>query len=398
MIPRHLTETIRRAATQYPVVSLTGPRQSGKTTLVRSVFPDYAYVSLESPDHRAFALEDPRGFLRQFSGKAILDEVQRAPDLFSYIQEIVDATNCPGQFVLTGSHNFLLMERVGQTLAGRCSVLHLLPLTRAELTGRAPMTISEAGFSAPPAIGAADDWCEVVFQGGYPRIHDRGLDCREWLRNYCETYLERDVRDVLKVGDLEAFSRFLRLCAGRSGQLLSWTGLGADAGIAHATARRWLSILEASFLVARLRPFHKKFNKRLVKSPKLYFLDSGLLCFLLRIRSPEELRFHGARGAIFESWVVSELLKNYYNRGESPDVYFWRDSNGREVDLVLDLGGRCIAVEIKSGETVVDDFFKSLRYWRHLPGQADSPAAVVYGGNTSFVRDGADVRSWRQWG
>ena len=397
MIPRHLTSTIRQAATQYPVVSLTGPRQSGKTTLVRAEFPDHAYVSLESPDHRAFAVEDPRGFLQQFSENVILDEVQRTPDLFSYIQGIVDEQNRPGQFVLTGSHNFLVLRGIRQTLAGRCSVLHLLPFARTELTGRQPMTISAIG-QPPSAADATDDWCEVLFKGSYPRIHDRGLDCQDWLRNYCETYLERDVRDMVNVGDMETFSRFLRLCAGRCGQLLNLAGLAADTGVSHSTARRWLSILEASFLVALLRPHHENFNKRLVKSPKLYFLDTGLLCYLLRIRSPDDLRFHGARGAVFEAWTVSELLKNYYNRGVEPDAYFWRDSAGHEVDLVIDCGNRRIAVEIKSGETVADDFFKTLRYWQRLPEQSDAPLALVYGGRASFMRSGVAVYAWDQWG
>lgn len=398
MIPRHLEKTLLHAATQYPVVSVTGPRQSGKTTLVRSAFPDYGYVSLESPDHRAFALEDPRGFLAQFSGNAILDEVQRAPDLFSYIQGVVDEENRPGRFVLTGSHNFLLLQRISQSLAGRCSILHLLPLARTELTARRPMEIADIGQAVPSVPSGRDDCWEVLFKGFYPRIHDRKLDPQDWLRNYCETYLERDVRDMVHVGDTEPFARFLRLCAGRSGQLLNMAALAADAGISNSTARRWLSILEASFLVTLLRPHHKNFNKRLVKSPKLYLLDTGLLCYLLRIRSPDDLRFHGSRGAVFETWVVSELLKNYYNRGREPDAYFWRDSKGRELDLVIDQGDRLAAVEIKSGETFSDDFLKTLRFWRSLPSQADAPTAVVYGGDASMVRGGMVVYSWSDWG
>jgi uncharacterized protein len=398
MIHRNLTDTLIAAAAKYPVVSLTGPRQSGKTTLVRAAFPNHAYVSLESPDHRVFALEDPRGFLGQFSGSAILDEVQRAPDLFSYIQGIVDEENRPGRFVLTGSHNFLLLDRISQTLAGRCSVLHLLPLARTELSGRPPMKISDIGQKPAPSGPGKDDWCDVLFKGFYPRIHDQGLDCQDWLRNYCETYLERDVRGMLNVGDIEAFSLFLRLCAGRSGQLTNLAALAADSGVSHATARRWLSILDASFLVVLLRPHHENFNKRLVKSPKLYFLDTGLLCYLLRIRSPDDLRIHAARGAVFETWVVSELLKNYYNRGAEPDAYFWRDSAGHEVDLVLEDGSRLIAVEIKSGETIAEDFFKSIRYWRKLPGQAECPAALVYGGESSMFRNNVAVYCWDHWG
>lgn len=398
VIPRHLTPVIQHAATQYPVVTLTGPRQSGKTTLARAAFPEHAYVSLESHDHRAFAIEDPRGFLAQFSGGVILDEVQRTPDLFSYIQGIVDEENRPGRFLLTGSHNFLLLQGIRQTLAGRCSVLHLLPFARTELTGRQPMAIADIGKLSATTTDATDDWCDVFFKGSYPRIHDRGLDCQDWLRNYCETYIERDVRDMLNVGDMETFSRFLRLCAGRCGQLLNLSALASDAGISHGSARRWLSILEASFLVVLLRPHYENFSKRMVKSPKLYFLDTGLLCYLLRIRSPDDLRFHGARGAVFETWVVSELLKNYYNRGAEPDAYFWRDSAGHEVDLMIDCGSRRIAVEIKSGETFAEDFLKPIRYWHKLPGLADAPAAIVYGGKSSFVRNGVTVHSWNQWG
>ena len=402
MIARHLTSKLLDSALKYPVLSLTGPRQSGKTTLVRTVFADYDYVSLESPDHRAFALEDPRGFLGQFAGKVILDEVQRTPELFSYIQTLVDNEDRPGRFVLTGSHNFLLMEKISQTLAGRSAILHLLPFSRSELVGRPPMAIDRIGTiakaDASDADGATGKVFDLLHRGFYPRIHDKHLDSREWLSNYCQTYLERDVREIVEVGDLNAFSRFLRLCAGRSGQLLNMASLAADAGISHSTARRWLSILEASFIVYLLRPHHANFNKRLVKSPKLYFYDTGLLCFLLRIRSAEELLIHSARGAVFETWAISEILKNYYHCGKEPEVYFWRDSSGQEIDLLIECGQLLLPVEIKSGETVADDFFLTLDLWRRLPGQDKTPAALVYAGEGTYLRNNVAVYSWRDWG
>lgn len=398
MIKRHLTAVLRLSAERYPVVSLTGPRQSGKTTLVRAAFREHAYASLEDPDQRAFALEDPRGFLGQFDGPVILDEIQRAPDLFSYIQTMVDAADQPGRFVITGSQNFLLLERISQTLAGRCAVMQLLPFSRAELEGRGLASLDAVGTSIPRRPIKDDaDLFQMLFTGGYPPIHDRQLDPRDWLANYTRTYLERDVRDLLNVGDWEAFSRFVRLCAGRCGNLLNVSGLANDAGISHATARRWLSILEASYLVILLRPHHRNFNKRLIKSPKLYFLDTGLLCYLLRIRDADDLRLHASRGAVFETWVITEALKNCRNRGVEPDLYFWRDSTGREIDLIIDRGRTLVPVEIKSGQTVSSDFFRELEFWRGLPGQADCPAALVYGGNTSHRRRGVTVLSWQHW-
>jgi uncharacterized protein len=406
MIPRHLTPKLLESVQKYPVVSLTGPRQSGKTTLVRTVLKDYAYRSLESPDHRAFALEDPRGFLGQFAGNVILDEVQRAPDLFSYIQTLVDAEDHPGRFILTGSHNFLLMEKISQSLAGRTAVLHLLPFSEAELLGRPPMPIEKIGQISQPAAGASGDAVEekppnvfeMLLRGFYPRIHDKNLDSQEWLGNYCQTYLERDVREIVEVGNLETFSRFLRLCAGRSGQLLNVASLASDAGISHPTARRWLSILEASFIVYLLRPHHVNFSKRLVKSPKLYFFDSGLLCYLLHIRSAEELRIHSARGAVFETWAITEILKNYYHRGQQPEVNFWRNSLGEEIDLIVGCGPSSVPVEIKSGETVADDFFRTLDFWRKQPGQENAATALVYAGQDTYLRNNTAVYSWRDWG
>jgi uncharacterized protein len=396
MIPRTLTETLLQRASQYPVVTLTGPRQSGKTTLVRSAFPGHSYASLEDPELRSYATTDPRGFLRQFPGPVILDEAQRVPDLFSYIQVLVDEEDVPGRFILSGSQNFLLLRSISQSLAGRTAVLHLLPFSLSELHQRAPFPLERLGRELPePGRSADSGLLDTLFRGSYPRIHDRGLEPDVWLADYVRTYVERDVREIVNVTDLESFDRFLRLCAGRNAQLLNLSSLATDCGITHATARRWLSILEASFLVVLLRPHHRNFGKRLIKAPKLFFLDTGLLCYLLRIRSPEDLRFHASRGPIFESFVVAELTKASLHRGREPDLYFWRDSAGHEIDVVIDQGATLVPVEIKSGETVTSDFFAGLTYFRNLAGDAHAPAALLYAGDRSFEQHGVKVYSWQ---
>lgn len=395
MIRRALAPVLRKAATRYPVVTVTGPRQSGKTTLVRAVFPRHAYVSLEAPDERAFALEDPRGFLAQFNRPVVLDEVQRTPELFSYIQTIVDERDRPGQFILTGSQNFLLLERVAQSLAGRCAVLHLLPFSQAELDGRRSSPPARLVGPAPRRLARPPaDWTAALHAGFYPRIHDKRLPPQDWLGNYVQTYVERDVRQLLAVGDLETFHRFVRLCAGRSGQILNLSGLGADCGISHMTAHRWLSVLEASFVVTLLRPYHRNFGKRLIKNPKLHFLDSGLLCFLLQIRAPADLAGHASRGAVFESYVVSELVKNFANRGEPPRLFFWRDSQGHEIDLLVELDNGLLPIEIKSGQTVAEDAFANLHFWRGLAGATAKGAVLVYGGTRAYRRSGVNVVPW----
>ena len=396
MIKRTLAAALRKAARQFPIVTVTGPRQSGKTTLVREVFKHYQYASLEIPDQRHFALEDPRGFLNQFDGPVILDEVQRAPDLFSYIQVLVDEhTDWLGRFILTGSQNFLLLHSISQSLAGRCAVLHLLPFSLAELQGRKPIPIEKLGRSTPGKLQPpTKSLLETLFTGFYPRIHDRNLPPRDWLAGYYQTCLERDVRNVLNVGDIETFGRFIRLCAGRCGQLLNLSELASDCGISHTTARRWISVLEANFIVTLLRPHYQNFGKRLIKSPKLYFLDTGLLCYLLQIRSPEELFHRAERGAVFESFVVSEIYKNFVHRGEQPTVYFWRDTAGHEIDVLIDLGRTLIPVETKSAATIAPDFFDNLFYWRKVAGDKTAPAALIYGGDLPLKRSGVVVYPW----
>ena len=395
MIARHLRSALRAAARDAPVVTLTGPRQSGKTTLARTAFPRHDYASLEDPDLRTFALEDPRGFLDQYRHGVVIDEAQRAPDLFSYVQTLVDRDDRPGRFVLSGSQNFLLLRSISQTLAGRCAILHLLPFSFTELASLPAVDVSGLGRRIPRRRRVPEaDLPDTLFRGFYPRIHDKKLDARRWLRDYHQTYVERDVRELVNVGDLEAFRLFVRLCAGRNGQLLNLSGLASDAGVTHTTARRWLSILEASFLVVRLRPHHRNFNKRLVKSPKLYFLDTGLLCYLLGIGSPAELRLHAARGNVFESFVLSELLKARLHRGDEAALYFWRDAAGHEIDFVIADGEKLTPVEVKSGQTVAGDFFAGLRFWRTLAGDPAAPAALVYGGDRSFRREGFTVYRW----
>ena len=395
MIQRILSHKLKKAATQYPVVTLTGPRQSGKTTLVKILFPDYTYVSLENPDTRMFALDDPNGFLRQFSRGVILDEVQRAPDLFSYLQAIVDKDNQAGKFILTGSQNFLLIDRISQTLAGRTAVFHLLPFSQRELHGG--VAYHPDNFpDISSGEGVRTELWPALLTGFYPRIHDKGLEPREWLANYYQTYIERDVRSVINVGDLETFGRFIRFCAGRSGQLLNYSALAADCGISNMTVKRWISVLQASFIIALVRPHYGNFNKRLIKSPKLYFLDTGLLSFLLGIKSAEELRFNALRGAVFESFVFSELYKAFQNYGEIPEIWFWHDVKRHEVDFLLDRGSKTIPIEVKSGETLTPDSFKGLNYYRGLAGDMSDRPVLIYGGDDTYLRKGVQVLSWRK--
>ena len=396
MIPRHLAATLTRANAEYPVVTLTGPRQSGKTTLLRSTFPHHRYVSLEAPDVRRFADEDPRGFLAQFAGPVILDEAQHVPEIFSYIQVLADERGTAGQFILSGSHNFLLMRQITQSLAGRAHIARLLPFSIAELRGLAAREPGRLPAHAPTDPALEGEWPRLAVGGFYPPVHDRGLRPFEWSSLYFQTYLQRDVRLLTQVGDLEAFRRFVLLCAGRVGQLLNLSSLGNDCGVSHQTARRWLAVLEASFVVFRLPPHHQRFNKRLTKSPKLYFVDTGLLCYLLGIRNAEELAIHALRGAVFENLVIADLLKRCFHAGIEPRLAFWRDHRGNEIDLVVCAAAGPIPVEIKSGATVAADFFKGLRYWRAI---APDPCrgALVYGGDESHLRDDTVVLSWRHW-
>jgi predicted AAA+ superfamily ATPase len=381
MIPRALGEKIVSLAGMFPIVSLTGPRQSGKTTLARATFPDYAYVNLENLDDRLAAEEDPLRFLRPHSGTGlIVDEVQKVPSLFSYLQGIVDESGEMGKYILTGSQNFLLLEKITQSLAGRVAVCNLLPLGLSEL------------IDADLLDG---DLNRVMFTGGYPVLFDRQIPAPDYFPSYIQTYIERDVRGISNIGNLSTFQRFVKLCAGRAGQLLNLSSFGTELGINYKTVRSWISILEASYLVFLLQPYHNNFNKRIVKQPKLYFFDSGLLCALLDIQSPEQLDSHYLRGNIFESFIVAEHIKSRLHAGRRPNAFFWRNSTGHEVDLILEADAQLFAVEIKSGETLNEDFFKGLRYFKRLSSAPDEHFYLVYGGDRNLSRKYGQVVGWK---
>lgn len=377
MISRDLITKLGRMAQKFPVVTLTGPRQSGKTMLLRHVFQDYRYVSLEDLDMREFAQNDPRGFLSTYGNRVIIDEAQRVPSLFSYIQGIVDHENREGMFILAGSHNFLLMEQVNQSLAGRTAVLKLLPLSHHELKkdGLPTMRVEEE-----------------IFKGGYPRIFDKGIDPSDFYPHYMETYLERDVRLLKNIGDLSKFILFVKMCAGRVGQLLNLSSLANDCSISVPTATSWLSVLEASFICYRLQPNYKNYSKRLVKTPKLYFYDTGLVCSLLGIRSAEQLTTHYLYGGLFENLVVNEFVKLYYNQGIEPDLTFWRDSTGNEIDLIDHREGEDYAYEIKSSQTLKLSFFKGLNRWASLSGS--KYCSVIYAGGQNLTTSDGALQSW----
>jgi hypothetical protein len=379
MITRDIEATLRSLLRGFPIVTITGPRQSGKTTLARTVFADKPYLSLEDPDVRRMALDDPRAFLGRLPEGAVLDEAQRAPELLSYLQTHVDTDGRMGLFLLTGSQQFGLLSGVTQSLAGRTAFIELLPFATQELdiAGMRPSTLDA-----------------MLFTGGYPPLYDRDLSPHAWFPAYVTAYVERDVRQLIKVQDLEIFQRFVRLCAGRSGQILNLLSLASDCGISHNTAKAWISVLEASYLLFQLRPHHANFNKRLIKSPKLYFYDTGLLCWLLGIQVPEQLATHPLRGAIFETFVVSELVKSRLNRGERPVFHFWRDSNGNEVDVVADVGIKLMPIEIKAGQTVNREFFTGLERWMALAGDQATAPALIYGGTEMYARQGINVFGW----
>jgi hypothetical protein len=371
-VTRTIESVLLEASRNYPVVTMTGPRQSGKTTLCRKLFSSKPYANLESPDVRQFAVDDPRGFLAQFPDGAVLDEIQRAPDIISYIQPMVDEDQREGRFILTGSQQFEVSNTVNQSLAGRSAVVKLLPFMIEEI---------QSAFTLPNVDG-------LLYKGFYPRLWDKGLNPTRALGDYFETYIERDLRQLVNIQDLHLFQRFIQLCAGRLGQLMNLNSLANETGISHTTARNWLSLLEASYIVFLLQPYHRNISKRLIKSPKLYFFDVGLAAFLLGIENEMQMSRDPLRGNLFENLVVAEALKYRYNQGKRSNLFFYRDSKGNEVDLLLVNGPDVLPIEIKAGMTITRDYFKGLNHFSKIVPKEHVPkgSGLVYGGDEKQMR------------
>lgn len=380
MIERNIKDKLTFLTSKFPVVTLTGIRQCGKSTLLRNCFTDYKYVSLEDIDIRRIAQTDPRGFLDSFGTRIIIDEAQYAPDLFSYIQTKVDEVNNAGMYILAGSHNFLLMENISQSLAGRAAILRMAPFSVSEL--------AQADL-LPETI---DKW---LFTGGFPRIYDKEIPPTDYFPSYIQTYIERDIRTLRNVGNLSLFIKFLKLCAARIGQLLNMHSLANECGVSVATAHAWLSILETSYVVFLLRPYYKNFNKRLVKTPKLYFYDTGLAASLLGLTDSSQMTLHYLRGELFENMVIAEKMKGCYAQGKEPQMYFWRDSNQNEVDLLTEDGMQLNAFEIKSSATMNADFFKGLKRFADISGLMSENLNVVYGGDMNITTQQGNYISWK---
>ncbi len=380
MINRIASQKLLELSHYFRAVAVIGPRQSGKTTLVKACFPEKPYVSLENPDHRNFALSDPRNFLKKYKDGAILDEVQRTPEILSYLQQILDEDQRKGLFILTGSNNFLLQEKITQSLAGRAAYLDLLPLSVRELE------------EIPEAL---KDINTLMFKGAYPPIQSEGLSPQSWFNSYIRTYVERDVRQIKAVENLLLFEKLLALCAGRAGQQVNFSNLAIETGLDHKTIHSWIGVLQASYIIHLLPPYFQNFNKRIVKAPKLYFYDTGLVCHLLRISDPDMLFQHPMRGAIFENFILIEMLKNRFNQGMRSNLYYWKDQSGNEIDIVVDEGLTLKSIEVKSGATISQDYFKNLLFWQKLTGREGG--LVIYSGDESQERAGdIQVKSWRE--
>jgi len=382
MIPRHLRLELQTQLSEYPIVTIVGPRQSGKTTLVRAELPNYAYVNLENPEVRQFATEDPKAFLKQYPAHTIFDEIQRAPHLLSYLQEIVDQDKVNGQFVLTGSHQLLLREAVSQSLAGRTGILHLLPFSIIELR--------EAGIEF-------DTPSDYLFQGFLPRIYDQAQRPHTAYGNYFQTYVERDVRQLIKLKDVVLFEKFMKLLAGRVGQVINYQSLSNDVGVDGMTIKAWLSILEASYVIFRLPPYFDNFGKRVIKTPKIYFTDTGLLCYLLGIERVEQVGRDPLIGSLFENLVVLEALKTRYNYGRTPNLYFFRDSQGHEIDLLHKQGNELLGIEIKSASTWNASFKRVLQHFNEKIHPL-AKRAVIYSGSSIEFSDGLNALSYKDVG
>lgn len=382
MINRDLTINIKKYIKNYPVIALIGPRQSGKTTLLKNLFSNTKYVSLEDLDIQIFAESDPRGFLDTFKSPVILDEIQKVPQLFSYIQTEVDKNNKAGQYILSGSQNFNLIEKITQSLAGRVGILTLLPLSVNEIKkNKLPLNTLE----------------KAIFTGFYPRIWDKKINSSDWYLNYIKTYIERDVRQVKNISNLSLFQRFVKLCAGRSGQILNLSSLANDCGVNHNTIRSWLSILETSYIIYLLPPFYKNFSKRLIKSPKIYFFDTGLVCSLIGIENQHQISTHSQRGALFETFIMSEFVKKSFNQGKKFNGYYISEKNGHEIDLIFEDSNKFKAIEIKSGATVSDNYFDNIKYWQKIIRLEQKNSYVIYGGAEDQKRTNAQVLSWKDF-
>ncbi|MGB9713336.1 MAG: ATP-binding protein [Dissulfurimicrobium sp.] len=379
MIERKIEPVLKKLSTQYPIVTITGPRQSGKTTLCRATFPDYQYVNLEALDVRAFALSDPRGFLNQYSNRVILDEIQRVPSLLSYLQVIVDERKEPGQFIITDSQQFEIISNISQTLAGRTALLKLLPLSISEIQTHYDISSIES----------------LILNGGYPRIYDMSLNPNQAMADYLVTYVERDLRQLVNIKDLSLFEKFLKLCAGRIGQVLNLNSLANDVGVSGTTAKAWLTLLEASFVVFLLPPWFGNVSKRLIKSPKLYFYDVGLASYLLGLENENQVERDPLRGNLFENLVLMEILKYRYNLGKRSNLYFYRDNKGDEVDIIYELGRDLFPMEVKAGATVAEDFFKNIRKFFKIYKHTPFGGAVIYGGKTPQLR--TDIKVYTVW-
>lgn len=380
MLYRTITSEFHRLLRQYPVITITGPRQSGKTTFCREQCSTYHYVNLEDIENRQYAINDPKGFLGQFNNGVILDEIQRAPDLPSLIQVIVDENNHPGQFVLTGSQQFEVIESVSQSLAGRTALIKLLPFALEELYSNR--------VAIPPVK-------ELFYRGFYPRIYHEGLNPSEALSFYLHTYVERDVRRIANIKNLTAFDRFIRVCATQIGQIINYTRISNECGVDLKTIKSWLSVLKASYLVFELEPHFENFRKRLIKMPKLYFYDVGLAAYLLGMKSPEQTVQNPLKGALFENFIMAEFIKNRFNHIQDSNLYFFRDNVGNEVDLILDYGNQLVSVEIKSAETISGSYLKSLKFYQKLCGDRNSKHIIVYGGDVSRKQQDVDIYSYK---
>lgn len=378
-INRTISKSIKKQQTKFPILGITGPRQSGKTTLLKHLFKDYTYVSLENPDMRTFALDDPNGFLKKYDDKVILDEVQRVPELFSYIQTVVDESWKMGQYILSGSQNFHLLNSITQTLAGRVVLFKLLPLDFKELKNENLLAIS---------------YSEACVRGFYPALFDRDIDSSVFYSNYINTYLEKDVTELINIRDINSFKTFVALCAARAGQLLNLTVLANDCNISQPTAKAWLSILESSYIVFLLQPYHENFNKRLVKTPKLYFYDTGLLCHLLNIRSAEELEENRLKGNIFENLIIGEFQKKNAHEYLHQNYYFWQDSNNHEIDLLIKTAKGFDVFEIKATQTIKPSLFKGMDYFEAIAENLSTKKTLIYGGTENQDRTKYSVLGW----